>query len=161
MNRNTFLVFSIGEKRFALPSEDVFRVSPAAELLEVPEAPGFIRGVVNLGGEPVPVADLRKKEGLSFREMELSDRFVFFRSGGTLCGVLAESVEGVLDLVPETVPFSSLLVRQGDPLPVTVRVAYGEESGAILIRSPENLLSLTEEELRCLEPVMSARREAL
>ena len=159
MDRNTYLVFSAGGKLFALPSEDVFRVSPAAELLEVPEAPGRVRGVANLGGEPVPVADLRKKAGLPFREMELSDRFVFFRSGGTLCGVLAESVEGVLDLVPETVPFSSLLVRQGDPLPGSVRVAYREECGAILIRSPENLLSLTEEDLRSLEPALSARRE--
>lgn len=159
MDRNTYLVFSAGGKLFALPSEDVFRVSPAAELLEVPEAPGRVRGVANLGGEPVPVADLRKKAGLPFREMELSDRFVFFRNGENLCGVLAESVEGVMALVPETVPFLSALVRQGEPVPGTVRVAYREECGAILIRSPENLLSLTEEDLRSLEPALSARRE--
>jgi hypothetical protein len=62
-------------------------------------------------------------------------------------------------LVPETVPFPSALVRQGEPVPGTVRVAYREECGAILIRSPENLLSLTEEDLRSLEPALSARRE--
>lgn len=159
MERETYLVFSMGGKRLALPSEDVFRVSPAAELLEVPEAPGCVRGVATLGGEPVPVADLRKKPGHPFLEMELSDRFVFFRNGETLCGVLAESVEGVLALVPETVSFPSPMVRKGESLPGTIRVAYGEECGPVLIRSPENLLSLTEEELRSLESVLSARRD--
>jgi hypothetical protein len=72
--------------------------------------------------------------------MELSDRFIFFRKGTHLCGLLADSVEGVESLAPETAPLSLPSTHGEDGEERTVLVAYepGAEQG-ILIRSPEDL----------------------
>lgn len=157
MDRDSYLVFVIDGRRFAMPCECVVHVAAAAELLEIPEAPTCVRGVANLGGEPVPVTDIRRRPNASFPEMELSDRFIFFRRRTHLCGLLADSVEGVESLAPGTAPLSLPSTHGEDREERTVLVAYepGAEQG-ILIRSPDDLSPLTDRELQSIDRVVSS-----
>jgi len=77
-----FLAFSVAERRFALPLAEVDRIVAAVEIQGLPQAPAFVRGVVNVGGVLVPVMDLRVLRALPPREMELSDRMILVRPEG-------------------------------------------------------------------------------
>ncbi len=103
-----FLIFSVAERRFALPLSEVERIVAAVEIQPLPQAPAFVRGVVNVGGDPVPVVDPRPLWDLPPREMELSDRMLLVRPSGKalpapgassdsrgLFALLVEEVEGV------------------------------------------------------------------
>jgi chemotaxis-related protein WspB len=57
------LVFHIGRERYALPLAAVLRVLPVARLKALPGAPDYVRGLLDLHGEPVPVIDLSSLAG--------------------------------------------------------------------------------------------------
>jgi purine-binding chemotaxis protein CheW len=134
--REAFLVFSVAEQRFALPVEGIERVVAAAETTPLPDAPSFVLGVVNVGGEAAPVVDLRQRFGAMKRDMLLSDRFLLVRDEGRLFALLVDGVEGVCDLEPQDVS----VVSNGD-----ARVALSsEERLPILLHRVRSLLASPE-----------------
>ncbi len=158
MEQESYLVFTIDGRRLALPCASIIRVAAAAELLDLPDAPPCTRGVANFGGVPVPVMDIRAHFRNDLPEMELSDYFVFFRSGSHICALLTDSVEGVHLLSPGATVLHS---RTGDKIERTVLVAYEpDEDIGILICSPEDILTLTDEEFHSIGSVLSSEREA-
>jgi len=68
----------------------------------VPRTLAFMRGVINLRGSVVPVADLRLKSGMSGTENSVNTCIIITEvtvDGDTMVlGVLADSVQEVLDL---------------------------------------------------------------
>ena len=54
-----FLVFSVGDRLFALSAEEVDEVVRLPALAKVPQAPPSLRGLANLRGRIVPVASVR------------------------------------------------------------------------------------------------------
>lgn len=57
------MVFHIGQDRYALPLAAVLRVLPLARLKELPGAPPWVPGLLDLRGEAVPVVDLSALAG--------------------------------------------------------------------------------------------------
>ena len=96
--RQTVLVFSVADRRYALEVADVERIVFAAELAPLLDAPAHIAGLMNIAGEIMPVVDVRRRLGLPPREMNVRDRFVVTRSGGAPAALLVDAVEGVVDL---------------------------------------------------------------
>ena len=54
------LVLKLGELYYALATRQVLRVLPSMELTRLPRAPGFIAGIMNYHGKPVPVIALAR-----------------------------------------------------------------------------------------------------
>ena len=50
-----FLLFQIGQHRYALDSRRVAEVLPLVDIKEIPHAPAGVAGVFNYRGVPVPV----------------------------------------------------------------------------------------------------------
>ena len=99
---STYLTFTLGEEQYAV------EVSKAREVLElpvvtkVPRTPDFMRGVINLRGNVVPVCDLRLKFGLGQTGRSIDTRVVVMEiayAGETaVLGALADSVQEVIEL---------------------------------------------------------------
>jgi chemotaxis-related protein WspB len=53
-----FLLFTLGEQRFALPAREVVEVLPLVALKAIPQAPSWVGGVFAYRGQVVPVIDL-------------------------------------------------------------------------------------------------------
>lgn len=94
------LVFHIGADRYGLPLGAVERVLPVMELKQLPQAPGFVAGVMDLHGEPVPVIDLARLSGLGRGELMTDTRILLIQYplAGRLLGLLADQVEGIVDV---------------------------------------------------------------
>lgn len=54
-----FLLFTLGEQRFALPARAVIEVLPRVPLKPIPQAPHWVGGVFAYRGQVVPVIDVR------------------------------------------------------------------------------------------------------
>lgn len=61
---NKFLTFKVGREDFAIELRRVREIMPLVQVAAVPLAPEYVRGVINLRGQVVPVIDLRRKLGL-------------------------------------------------------------------------------------------------
>lgn len=54
-----FLLFMVGENRYAIDVRQIKEVLPFAKITEIPQLPNGIVGVFNRHGRPLPVVDLR------------------------------------------------------------------------------------------------------
>lgn len=100
------LVFHIGADRYGLPLAAVNRVLPAAALKQLPLAPDWVAGLLDLHGAPVPVIDLSRLAGRASGQVWYDTRIVLIDyplpgGGQRLLGLLAERVAGIATIAEQ------------------------------------------------------------
>jgi purine-binding chemotaxis protein CheW len=104
---NQYLTFKLGDEIFALDISKVREVLDFTYVTKVPQTPDFMRGVINLRGNVVPVVDMRLKFGLSQTEKTVNTCVIITEidvdGETTVVGAMADSVQEVLDLEPEQI----------------------------------------------------------
>ena len=100
---NTLVLFTLADRRLALPLSAVERVVRVVEITPLPQAPEIVRGVINVGGRVIPVLDIRSRFGLPARPTALSDHLVLANAATRTVALLAESVQGVAAFPEEAV----------------------------------------------------------
>ena len=97
-----YLTFTLGEEVFALDIAQVREVLDFTTVTRVPRTPEFMRGVINLRGNVVPVVDMRQKFGMSATEKGVNTCIIIIEvtvdGETTVLGAMADSVQEVLDL---------------------------------------------------------------
>ncbi|MGD0282634.1 MAG: chemotaxis protein CheW [Dissulfurispiraceae bacterium] len=102
-----YLTFKLEDEVFALDISKVREVLDFTTVTKVPRTPEFMRGVINLRGNVVPVVDMRLKFGLPKTEKTVNTCIIIAEvsiEGETaVLGALADSVQEVVDLEPEQI----------------------------------------------------------
>ncbi|MBF0610531.1 MAG: chemotaxis protein CheW [Magnetococcales bacterium] len=97
-----FLTFTLDKELYALDIYSVREILDMTEITRIPQAPPFMRGVVNLRGNAVPVMDLRQRFNLEPTANTVNTRIIIIElSEGNdilLMGALADSVKEVIEL---------------------------------------------------------------
>jgi len=97
-----YLTFRLEDEIFALDVAQVREVLDMSTITKVPGTPDFMRGVINVRGNVVPVMDLRVKFGMSRTESSVDTRIIVMEilmdREVTVLGTLADSVNEVIDL---------------------------------------------------------------
>ncbi|MDQ1708678.1 MAG: hypothetical protein QOG49_63, partial [Frankiaceae bacterium] len=115
------VVIRIGASRFALSMDAVAQVGKLPGFTRVPGTPPWVAGVANWRGRVLGVVDLRPLLGLpGDGEVRAKDaRLVILASGPVQVGVLADRVDGVIDI-------------EGDALEPPM-LTLSEEAGSLLM----------------------------
>ena len=99
-----YLTFTLDDEVFALNIGKVREVLDYLTITKVPRMPEFLRGVINLRGNVVPVIDLRYKLGMGTIEQSVDTCIVIVEimldGEMTHMGALADSVKEVIALDP-------------------------------------------------------------
>jgi len=102
VNMEKFLTFTLADEHFALDITSVREIQDMTDVTRIPQSPEFMRGVVNLRGNAVPVIDLRLKFGMGVTEQTINTRIVIIDvvidDEMIQLGALADSVKEVLEL---------------------------------------------------------------
>jgi len=102
-----YLTFRLGEEVFATDVAKVREVLDFTNITKIPRTPDFMRGVINLRGNVVPVVDLRLCFEMSKTEKTVNTCIVVMEmlvdGESNVIGALADSVEEVIDLEPENI----------------------------------------------------------
>jgi purine-binding chemotaxis protein CheW len=97
-----YLTFQMAGEEYAVGIMRVREIVQLERVTRVPSAPRWIRGVVNLRGSVVPVADLALKFGMEPSPLTRWSCLVIveveLRGEPAVMGVLADSVRQVMDL---------------------------------------------------------------
>jgi chemotaxis-related protein WspB len=102
-----FILFQIGEDRYALEASRVVEVIPLLGLKKVPQAPRGVAGLFNYRGEAVPALDLSEMTTGEPAAEQLSTRIIILRPAvkgddrGRLIGLIAEHATSMLRKNPE------------------------------------------------------------
>ena len=134
------LVFSIGPDRYGLRLRAIVRVLPVVALKQLPLAPLFVAGLMDLHGEPVPVIDLSRLAGVIPGQVWFDSRIILvdYPTGGGATrplGLLAEHVIGI-----ETLDAGALADSGVEAAPFLGQVAGGA-AGMLQLVEPGELLS--------------------
>jgi len=133
-----FLIFQIGNERYALDAAQVAVVLPPAPCKQVPEAPPWVRGIFSHEGSNVPVLDVSMLALGTPAAARLSTRMVLVRytpEGKTpqLLGLIVERATDTLrceaadftgsGLAHDNARYLGPVMRHGDGLIQWVKVA--------------------------------------
>ncbi len=105
-----FVTFSIDDEEFGVEILKVQEIIGYTKPTHVPNAPEFIRGVINLRGVIIPIIDLRKKFNMEEKEYDKFTVIVVVEVASKIMGIVVDAVSDVLSLaeqdIQETPDFS-------------------------------------------------------
>ncbi len=107
------VVFQIGDEEYAVDILQVQEIIRPQEIVPMPQAPDFVKGMINLRGHAIPVIDLRERLGVSpssESNEEMSTRIIIVKVDEALVGMIVDQVSHVL-----RIPKSSI-----EPPPATI-----------------------------------------
>ncbi len=134
-------VFSLDDQRYALDLACVRRVIRVVAITPLPKAPPLVMGIIDLGGEVIPVINLRGRFNHPPRDIRLSDHLMVATTGKRTVSLLVDETKGVVETTDEnTIPAGEILPRLE-----FVAGAIKLEDGLVLIHDLNRLLSVEEE----------------
>lgn len=94
-----YIVVKFGDEQFGIDIKYIDNIVRMQRITRVPNVPAYIKGVINLRGEVVPVVSLRLKMGLAEDEITKLTRIIIIKlENGEVIGVLVDAVKEVVTL---------------------------------------------------------------
>ena len=98
-----YVTFKLGDERYGLDVRFVEEIQPLKDLTLIPCTPDFVVGAVNVRGSILPVVDVKKFFGIPEAGITDFNKVLVIRIGEMHMGILADTVEEVLDLANEDI----------------------------------------------------------
>ena len=135
----TWVTFRLESESYGLPVSHVQEILRIGVITPVPQSHASVRGITNVRGRVVPVADLRIQLGFSAAEFTPTSRVLLSNDGTTLVGLLVDSVEQVVNLREHDIsPAPDEIVhRESDYITGVVQ----QEHALVILLNPEARLS--------------------
>ncbi|ACL76372.1 chemotaxis protein CheW [Ruminiclostridium cellulolyticum] len=106
-----FIVFSLGEERFGIDSLKITTIDRMKTITRVPKTPSYIKGVINLRGDIIPVMDLRLKFNLPVAEETDETRIIILKLEEVSIGVIVDQVLQTIQLGGEAIESAASLMN--------------------------------------------------
>ncbi|PLK48477.1 chemotaxis protein CheW [Uliginosibacterium sp. TH139] len=103
-----YLTFTLHKEVFAVPVGPIREIIEYPAVTEIPLAPEFLRGVINLRGSVVPLIDIAARFGRGPSEITWRTCVIVFEASSEdslhqLLGIMVDTVHDVLDVDPAQV----------------------------------------------------------
>jgi len=95
--------FSVGAEEYGLELLRVKEVIRVREITRLPKAPSFVKGIINLRGDVIPIIDLRDKFGLKSGRDTQQTRVIVVEVDGRLVGLVVDSASQVVRIPPDQI----------------------------------------------------------
>ena len=130
-----YLIFMAGHLKLGVIAEDVVDILNNQLITYLPMLPDFIRGIINMRGQMIPILDIRARLGMEPKEDD--SLVVVINLGDVQLGILVDAVDQMLDipkvnLLPMPANSTQLLVSGMCSLP--------DGSGTMMVLDCEQLM---------------------
>jgi purine-binding chemotaxis protein CheW len=100
VNKETkqFVVFKVGDQEFGADIHKVSIIEKPMSAARVPTTPKYIKGVINLRGEIIPIMSMRLKFDLPEIEETEDTRVIIFKFNEITLGILVDLVDEVISV---------------------------------------------------------------
>lgn len=99
--QDKYFTFWLNEQLYAIPIENVVQIVGIQPFTKIPEAPYYMKGLVNIRGSMIPVIDMRSR--LAMEEREYNDRtsIIIVSVGDNQISFIVDDVNEVAGILPE------------------------------------------------------------
>ena len=102
-----YLTFALGPEEYGLEILKVREIIGYMEITAVPQTPHYVKGVINLRGQVIPVVDLRAKFGMDTAEITEETCIIVVEIAQDTrkfnTGIVVDHVQEVLDIVGQDI----------------------------------------------------------
>ncbi len=102
-----YLTFALGSEEYGLEILKVREIIGYIDITSVPQMPEYIKGVINLRGQVIPVIDLKSKFGMKKAEITEQTCIIVIDAGRDghkfNTGIVVDRVQEVLDIIGEDI----------------------------------------------------------
>jgi len=129
-----YLTFVLGDEEYAIDISNVQEIKGYSAINTIPNAPAYVRGVMNLRGTVIPVVDLRARFGMPVKDYTKFTVIIIVTIADRIYGLVVDAVSDVLNLAgadleppPELgdaldTSFMTGIARNGDRLITVLQV---------------------------------------
>lgn len=103
MEELKYVVFQLGDQKYAMNLMRVSGIEKDYHIIPVPNAPEGISGIINLRGTVVPVYSLRERFGMDARIDNPEKSLLVTYSAGTVLAYEVDAVEEIEEMTPERI----------------------------------------------------------
>jgi len=96
--KGKFLSFHIADEDYGIEIRFVTEIIGIQSITDVPDMPGYIKGVINLRGNVIPVMDVRSRFGLPSKDYEERTCIVVVNVEDKTVGLVVDKVNEVIDI---------------------------------------------------------------
>ncbi|MFB3818739.1 MAG: chemotaxis protein CheW [Candidatus Methylomirabilales bacterium] len=122
-----FLTFALGGEEYGVEILKIQEIKGFSAITPLPNAPAYVKGVLNLRGTIVPILDLRKKFGLPDVEYTQFTVIVVVQVQGKVTGFVVDAVSDVLTVQGSDIQATPDLHGQVDTSCLTGLAKAGEK----------------------------------
>lgn len=116
---NSYLSFTLNSEHFAVNVSKVIEILEVPKLTKVPKAPEYLKGVINLRGNVLPVVDTRVKFGMPSIENTIDTCIVVIEievdDDLLTVGALVDSVKEVIEISEDDIKPSPTIGSDYNP----------------------------------------------
>ncbi len=92
------VIFKLGNEEYGIDIKKVVEIVLYQEIRQVPDAPDYIEGIINLRGEIHPIYNLRTRFKMSTKEADDDTKIIVIRTVERNIGFIVDSVSEILNI---------------------------------------------------------------
>lgn len=108
-----YLVFQVGNEEFGIEIRHVTEIVGIQKINEVPDLPGYMKGVINLRGRVIPVMDIRARFNMSNRAYDERTCIIVVQVDGETSGLVIDQVKEVTEIADDQIELPPARAGQG------------------------------------------------
>lgn len=101
-----YVVFKLKNEFYGINIKYVQTIEKMIEITRVPKANIYVKGVINLRGEIVPVIDLRKRFNVESSDYDKDSRIIVNKIDDVLVGFIVDSATEVKEIDKDDIDYS-------------------------------------------------------
>ncbi|MBF0530052.1 MAG: purine-binding chemotaxis protein CheW [Deltaproteobacteria bacterium] len=101
--KDKYLTFSLGDEEYGIEIQYVIEVIGLQKITHIPDMPDFVKGVINLRGQVIPVMDVRTRFKMPIKEHDDRTCVIVVNIQDTSIGLVVDEVSEVMDIPAERV----------------------------------------------------------
>ncbi len=113
-NIQQFVIFKLENEEYGVDILKVKTIEKMIRIARVPKAPHYVKGVINLRGEIVPIIDLRKKFNLPESVETDNTRIIIVSIEDITVGLIVDSASEVIEIPKEFIEDTPELIGNID-----------------------------------------------
>ncbi len=98
-----YLTFSVAGEEYGIGIGYVTEITGMQKVMEVPDVPSFIKGVINLRGKVVPVMDVRLRFSMEWKAYTERTVIIVLDVDGAPVGLAVDAVSDVREIPPANI----------------------------------------------------------
>jgi purine-binding chemotaxis protein CheW len=100
---NKYLLCKLDNEEYGINITRVQSIEELQKIIDVPDMPSFVKGVINLRGQIIPVIDLRIMFNMEERDYDDRTCIVITKINETHIGLIVDTVSEVHDIPPQDI----------------------------------------------------------